>query len=87
MRVRIMGIYETKTFRSGNSEAVRIPKDIAFGEGVEVVIERVGDGVVIRRKRKQDLKAMVQRLRELGAPDVPMVREEIEVPDRFNDRD
>ena len=30
-----MAIAKTRTFRSGNSEAVRLPKDAAFGEGGE----------------------------------------------------
>jgi virulence-associated protein VagC len=29
-----MTIAKTRTFRSGNSEAVRLPKDIAFGDDI-----------------------------------------------------
>ena len=33
-----MTIAKTRTFRSGNSEAMRLSKDVAFGEGVELVV-------------------------------------------------
>lgn len=42
-----MGIF-TKTFKSGNSEAVRLPKKYGFGPGTEVEIQREGDMVIIR---------------------------------------
>ena len=40
----------TKTFKSGNSEAVRLPKDLAFGIGTELVLEKSGEVVTIRPK-------------------------------------
>ena len=43
-----MAAHETKMFKSGNSEAVRLPKGMGFGIGVELHIERVGDTVTIR---------------------------------------
>jgi virulence-associated protein VagC len=36
----------TTLFRNGNSQAVRIPKELRFGGG-EVRIRRLGDGVLI----------------------------------------
>lgn len=40
---------ETRVFKSGNSQAVRIPAELAFGDGVQVVeIERQGDALVLR---------------------------------------
>lgn len=42
-------IYRTKTFKYGNGVAARLPKAFGFGVGVEVIIERHGDCVVIRR--------------------------------------
>jgi antitoxin VapB len=47
MRGSAMTITKTRTFRSGNSEAVRLPKDAAFGEGVELVVIRSGDVVTL----------------------------------------
>lgn len=43
----------TRIFRNGNSQAIRIPADIAFPETeTEVEIERVGDELRIRRLRR-----------------------------------
>lgn len=44
----------TKIFKNGNSQAVRIPSELAFtGEESEVEIERDGDALVIRPKRRR----------------------------------
>jgi antitoxin VapB len=40
-----------KVFRSGNSQAVRIPKDFQL-EGDEVEIQKKGDSLVLRPKKK-----------------------------------
>ena len=40
-----------KIFRSGNSQAVRIPKEFQL-EGKEVEIRRRGDTLILRPKRK-----------------------------------
>jgi antitoxin VapB len=41
-----------KVFRSGNSQAVRLPKEYRFGKGVRVVsIRREGDGIVLEPPR------------------------------------
>jgi len=40
-----------KIFKSGNSQAVRIPKEFQL-EGTEVEIERRGDTLILRPKRK-----------------------------------
>ena len=42
-----MSIYRSKTFTSGNSQAVRLPKEIAYGDDVELIIVRSGDVVTI----------------------------------------
>ena len=44
-----MTIAKTRTFRSGNSEAIRLSKDAAFGVGVELVVVRSGDVVTLYR--------------------------------------
>lgn len=47
---------QTRIFRSGNSLAVRIPKELAFANtGESVQIERVGSALVIRPLDKQSL--------------------------------
>jgi antitoxin VapB len=40
-----------KIFKSGNSQAVRIPKEFQL-EGGEVEIQKKGDNLVLRPKRK-----------------------------------
>jgi antitoxin VapB len=70
----------TRAFRSGNSQAVRIPAEMAFEDGAELTITRSGDVITLAPK-KQNLKAMVEALRAL--PNVPVEkREPIEMPDR-----
>ena len=71
----------SRTFRSGNSDAVRLPKEISFGPGVEVEIERRGDVVTISPKRKS-VKEMLSKLRSLPKPTSIGVREEVEIPER-----
>jgi len=47
---------KTRIFQSGNSLAVRIPKELAFAEvAQEVEIERVGDALVVRPVRTENL--------------------------------
>ena len=74
-------IVTSKTFKSGNSEAVRLPKDIGFGPGTPVTIERRGREVIIRPVQ-QDIKALVAKLRSLPVPSKRMERD----PDIFPDR-
>ena len=71
----------SRTFRSGNSDAVRLPKEISFGPGVEVEIERKGDVVTISPKRKS-VREMLAKLRSLPKPSSVGVRHEIEIPER-----
>ena len=71
----------SRVFRSGNSEAVRLPKGVAFGRDVEVTIVRSGDVLTITPKRSS-IKQMVQSLRELPVPSEIQKRE----PDIFPDR-
>ena len=42
-----MSVARSRTFRSGNSEAIRLPKDVAFGDDVELVLVRSGDVMTI----------------------------------------
>lgn len=62
-----MTIARTRTFRNGNSEAVRLPKDVAFGEDVELVIVRSGDVMTIY-PAWTSIAEMIDRLRALPAP-------------------
>lgn len=76
-----MTIAKTRTFRSGNSEAVRLPKDVAFGADVELVIVRSGD-VMTLYPATASISDMIARLQELPAPPSVEVRDTEELPER-----
>lgn len=40
--------YRTRLYRNGASQAVRIPKALAYAEDIEVELVREGEAVVIR---------------------------------------
>ena len=71
----------TRTFRSGNSTAVRLPKEIAFPEGVELTIVRSGD-VLTMYPKKKSLQWLAQRLLELPGPGYVEVRDDEPLPER-----
>lgn len=51
----------TRIFKSGNSLAVRIPKELNFGEPTQdVEIERKGDSLVIRAVDKRSLAGVME---------------------------
>lgn len=52
----------TRVFKSGNSLAVRLPKEFAFDEGLEVEIRRQGASIVLTPKRL-DMAFLIERLR------------------------
>ncbi len=72
----------SKVFRSGNSEAVRLPKEVAFGRDVEVTIVKTGEVLTISPKRPSIVE-MVRRLRELPVPSEVEVRDSDIFPDRL----
>jgi antitoxin VapB len=72
----------TKVFKSGNSQAVRIPAEFAYADtDAPFEITRAGDVITIYPAR-QNLRAMVAELRKLPRPETPEVREPIEMPER-----
>jgi antitoxin VapB len=76
-----MAIARTRTFKSGNSEAIRLPRDVAFGENVELVIVRSGDVMTIY-PAATSIPEMVARLRSLPVPPDIEARDEEELPER-----
>jgi antitoxin VapB len=76
-----MTVVTGRIFRSGNSEAVRLPKDVAFGREMDVTIVRSGDVLTIYPKRVS-LAKMIAKLRELPAPGEIEVRDADIFPDR-----
>ena len=76
-----MPIATGRTFKSGNSEAVRLPKGLGFGVGVELVLERSGEVLTIKRKRPS-IAAMLDELEKLPKPSSIEVRDADIMPDR-----
>ena len=79
--IRVMTIVDSKTFRSGNSEAVRLPKEVAFGRDVEVTVVRSGDVLTIYPK-KPPMRELIDRLRALPKPSSIQARDVEELPER-----
>lgn len=71
----------TRTFRSGNSEALRLPRDVAFGEGVELEIVCSGDVMTISPMRTS-ISEMINRLKFLRVPPSVESRDNEELPER-----
>jgi antitoxin VapB len=76
-----MTVVRTRTFRSGNSEAIRLPRDVAFGEDVELVIVRSGDVMTIY-PAATSIPEMIARLRSLPAPPNIETRDDEEISER-----
>lgn len=77
----------TRTFRSGNSVAVRLPKDLGIPAGTEVELERSGDMVTIRMardpaKEKARLLEWLDELKAMPKPPKIEKREPIIFPKR-----
>jgi antitoxin VapB len=71
----------SRTFKSGNSEAVRLPKEVAFGAGVELTIVRSGD-VLTMYPTKTPFQAMLDKLETLPAVGEIEVRDSDIFPER-----
>jgi antitoxin VapB len=72
----------TRAFKSGNSQAVRIPAELAYADiSRDLTITRSGDVITIFPARK-DLQQAVQQLREMRRPSAVESRVPIEMPDR-----
>ena len=81
------GPVHTRTFKSGNSVAVRLPKGFALLAGMEVELEQVGDRIIIRLARdeaeaKRRWLEALDTLETLPSPGEIERREPIEFPDR-----
>jgi antitoxin VapB len=65
----------TRTFRSGNGEAVRLPRDMAFGADVELTLVRSGEVLTIYPSRISAAR-LVDRLADLPCPTNVEIRDE-----------
>lgn len=73
----------TRAFRSGNSQAVRIPAEIAFEDGQELTVTRNGDVVTICPADKlARMREAIELLRTLPRPDGIEIYEPMQLPDR-----
>jgi antitoxin VapB len=71
----------SRTFKSGNSEAVRLPRDVAFGREVEVTIVRSGDVLTIYPKQAP-ISHLIARLEALPKPRDIEQRDDAPLPER-----
>lgn len=72
----------TRVFKSGNSQAVRIPAELACEDtGAELTISRHGDVITLFPARS-GLREAVARLRAMPKPAEVERREPTEMPDR-----
>ena len=76
-----MSIARSRTFRSGNSEAIRLPKDVAFGDDVELILVRSGDVMTVY-PAASTIPEMLVRLAALPAVTVHDQRDDEDIPER-----
>jgi len=70
----------TRVFKSGNSQAVRIPAELAYSDtGIDLEITRLGDVITICPSR-ESLKTAVATLQRMPKPPRIEKRRPIEVP-------
>lgn len=75
----------TRVFKSGNSQAVRIPAELAYAEtDIDLEIVRLGDVITIFPVR-DTLKDAVAALRRMPKPSRVERRQPIDVPLRRRD--
>ncbi len=78
-----MPVATTKPFRSGNSQAVRLPKEMAYPDDAELTIVKSGEVITIM-PRRPSIQEMCDELRRLPAPSEVEVRDPDFFPDRPN---
>mgnify|MGYP001554951738 CR=1 FL=1 len=75
-----MKSFTGRTFKSGNSEAVRLPKGVAYGAEIEVTIIRSGDVLTIYPTRAP-ISTLARRLADLAKPGRIEVRDQDAIPE------
>jgi virulence-associated protein VagC len=78
-----MDVHEAKTFSSGGSVALRLPRSLAIDPGETIRIETDGDRLTLtrlpdRRRAARKLRALLGVLEAIGGPRGPAAR----FPDR-----
>lgn len=59
---------QTRVFKSGNSLAIRLPRELSFPEGTEVEIVRDGERLVVSPARPGSLQELAGFLRDHPSP-------------------
>ena len=86
-----MSVIESRTFKSGNSVAVRLPRELGFAADTAITIEKIGHSLRITPladpvEEKRKLAELIDALRDIwkDAPpgDGRGEREPIDFPDR-----
>lgn len=82
-----MGIIETRTFKSGNSVALRLPRGLSIGPDQLMSIEQIGDVLTVRplkdaASEKARVNRLVDRLRAIGPVGEIGAREPIHMVER-----
>lgn len=63
-----------KVFKSGNSNAIRIPASIDLGDFKEFVIKKIGEKLILTPKnKKRDMEAFFKKLEKTGGVDLERV--------------
>ena len=70
----------SRTFRSGNSQAVRLPKEVALPDDTQVTIVRSGDVLTIY-PAKLSVAEMLKVMEALPKPSSVEVRDEELIPE------
>jgi antitoxin VapB len=70
----------SRTFKSGNSVALRLPKELGYAPGVELTLVRSGDLLTAQPKR-QSIAETIRRLGELPRPTEIEERDVEELPE------
>jgi antitoxin VapB len=63
---KMSSVFETRQFKAGNSQAVRLPAGVAFPPGTPLLVRRVGDRVIVEPKRQRSLVDLPALFAELG---------------------
>lgn len=79
--------WRTKSFKSGNSVAIRLPKALGFVEGDEVVLLPHSDGTYSFWKESDGLKVLMSLYGSMSRGFMKEGRGDIEQDDRDWDRD
>ena len=82
MKIHDIERRRTRLFRNGNSQAIRIPKELAYSHlDMEMEIERRGDTLVIRPAR-QRLTGLTRAFQAFGSDFMQEGRDQPDIPDR-----